>query len=278
MIFHKMHGLGNDFVVVQVEGSLPTDVSPLAVGVCDRHMGIGADGLVFITPSDHADMGMRIFNADGSEAQQCGNAVRCVAKYYYERLDKSKTTLTVETQRGLQPITLQVVEEQVVQVTVDMGEPILEPSQIPVQSPTNQHFIEVDDVRYSFTAVSMGNPHAVIEVDDVSSFSIDRPGRLMETDELFPERVNVEFITINSPTEVTMRVWERGVGETMACGSGACAVLVASHLNGKIDRKATVHLLGGDLELFWDERDNHVYMTGPATFVFTGQYVENGNN
>jgi diaminopimelate epimerase len=278
MIFHKMHGLGNDFVVVLVEGSLPTDVAQLALGVCDRHTGIGADGLVFITPSDHADMGMRIFNADGTEAQQCGNAVRCVAKYYYERLDKSKTSLTVETQRGIQPITLQVVDEQVVQVTVDMGEPILEPSQIPVQSPTNQHFIEVDDVRYSFTAVSMGNPHAVIEVDDVSIFSIDRHGRRMETDELFPERVNVEFITINSPTEITMRVWERGVGETMACGSGACAVLVASHLNGKTDRKATVHLLGGDLELFWDERDNHVYMTGPAAFVFTGQYVEKGIN
>jgi diaminopimelate epimerase len=272
MLFNKMHGLGNDFVVVQVEDSLPRAVSQLAVNVCDRHMGIGADGLVFITPSDHADVGMRIFNADGTEAEQCGNAVRCVAKYYYERIDKSSTLLTVETRRGIQPLTLQVVEDLVVSVRVDMGEPILEPSQIPVQSPTNQHQIEVDGTNYMFTAVSMGNPHAVIEVEDVASFPIHGPGPCIETDVLFPERVNVEFITIHSPSEISLRVWERGVGETMACGSGACAVLVASHLNGKADRKATVHLLGGDLEIHWDERDNHVYMTGPATFVFTGVY------
>ncbi len=275
MNFHKMHGLGNDFVVVQVEDSLPKNVTELAKHVCDRHLGVGADGLVFITPSEQANIGMRIFNADGSEAQQCGNAIRCVSKYYYEKINNATTALTVETMYlGIQAVTLQVANGEVVQVTVDMGEPILEPSQIPVQSVSNQHQIEVGGVNYSLTAVSMGNPHGVIEVEDVQTYPIHIPGPQIETDTFFPERANIEFITINAADEITMRVWERGVGETMACGSGACAVLVASHLNGKADRKATIHLLGGDLLIDWNKKDNHVYMTGPAAFVFQGSLVE----
>jgi diaminopimelate epimerase len=276
MKFHKMHGLGNDFIVVHIEESLPTGVSELAKKVCDRHTGIGADGLVFITPSDRADIQMRIFNADGTEAQQCGNAVRCVSKYFYERVNDSKTEILVETIRGIQQIVMQVEAGIVQQVRVDMGEPILEPSQIPVQSAEIHHQVEVEGKSFPCTAISMGNPHAVIEVDQITDELVTGIGPVIEKNEIFPERANVEFITIHSPHDITMRVWERGVGETMACGSGACAALVASRLNGKAERQATIHLLGGDLQIDWSEADNHVYMTGPATFVFTGEYLVKG--
>ncbi|MCH5584790.1 diaminopimelate epimerase [Shimazuella sp. AN120528] len=282
MKFHKMHGLGNDFVIVQAEDQVPDHVSELAVQVCDRHTGIGADGLVFILPSEKADFQMRIFNADGTEAQQCGNAVRCVSKYYYERMDNSKTNILVETKRDVQPIVLQVKAGIVTRVQVDMGEPILVPSQIPVKSQTIHDQVVIGETiydqvvikeqAYAFTAVSMGNPHAVIEVDTLSDELVKGIGPKIERSEVFPEKANIEFINIVSPEEITMRVWERGVGETMACGSGACAVLVASHLNGKASRKATVHLLGGDLLIDWNESDNHVYMTGPAEFVFAGEF------
>jgi diaminopimelate epimerase len=282
MKFHKMHGLGNDFVIVQVEDQLPIGVSELAIQVCDRHKGVGADGLVFILPSQQANLQMRIFNADGTEAQQCGNAVRCVSKYYYERLDNSKTEILVETKRGIQPIVLQVEAGIVEHVQVDMGEPILVPSQIPVRSQTIHDQVIIGEAVYeqvvikeqvyAFTAVSMGNPHAVIEVDALADELVKGIGPKIETSEVFPEKANIEFITIHSPHEITMRVWERGVGETMACGSGACAVLVAAHLNGKAERKATIHLLGGDLMIDWNEEDNHVYMTGPAEFVFAGEF------
>lgn len=271
MKFHKMHGLGNDFVVVQTEDIRPDDVSELAIKVCDRHTGIGADGLVFILPSQKADLQMLIFNADGTEAQQCGNAVRCVSKYFYERMDNSKTEITVETKRGIQPIVLQVETGIVKQVQVDMGEPILEPAQIPVKSLAIHDQVVINDQSYAFTAVSMGNPHGVIEVDTLSDELVEGIGPKIETNEVFPERANIEFINIHAPNEITMRVWERGVGETMACGSGACAALVAAHLNGKAERKAVIHLLGGDLVIDWQEEDNHVYMTGPASFVFTGE-------
>jgi diaminopimelate epimerase len=282
MNFHKMHGLGNDFVVVQAEDILVEDVSELAERVCDRHTGIGADGLVFILPSQNADLQMRIFNADGTEAQQCGNAVRCVSKYFYERMDNSKTELLVETKRGIQPIVLHVNEGIVQQVQVDMGEPILEPAQIPVKSGTVRDQVVIGETvydqtilkeqGYTFTAVSMGNPHAVIEADDLTDALVKGIGPKIETHEMFPEKANIEFIRIHSPNEITMRVWERGVGETMACGSGACAVLVAAHLTGKAKRKATIHLLGGDLTIDWKEENNHVYMTGPASFVFAGEF------
>ncbi|WP_028777071.1 diaminopimelate epimerase [Shimazuella kribbensis] len=275
MRFHKMHGLGNDFVVVQIEDEFPSDVSELAKQVCDRHTGIGADGLVFITPSEQADVQMRIFNADGTEAQQCGNAVRCVSKYYYERMDNSKTEILVETIRGIQQIVMQVKAGIVELVQVDMGEPILVPSQIPVASKSIHDHVVIEDQSYAFTAVSMGNPHAVIEVETLSDELVKGVGPKIELDKAFPEKANIEFVNIHSPQEITMRVWERGVGETMACGSGACAVLVASHLNGKAERKAMIHLLGGDLLIDWNEEDNHVYMTGPAAFVFTGEYVQN---
>jgi diaminopimelate epimerase len=281
MKFHKMHGLGNDFVVVHMEDTLPDDVLELAKKVCDRHTGVGADGLVFILPSEQADLQMRIFNSDGTEAQQCGNAVRCVSKYYYERIDNRKTKILVETKRGIQSILLQVEAGTVKQVQVDMGEPILEPVQIPVKSPTIHDQVVIGETiydqvvikeqAYAFTAVSMGNPHAVIEADTLSDALVNGIGPKIETNEVFPEKANIEFIDIHSPDEISMRVWERGVGETMACGSGACAVLVAAHLNGKAKRKATIHLLGGDLMIDWKEENNHVYMTGPASFVFAGE-------
>lgn len=274
MNFHKMHGLGNDFVVVQTEDKHLNGVSKLAKKVCDRHTGIGADGLVFILPSQKADLQMRIFNADGTEAQQCGNAVRCVSKYFFERMDNTKTEILVETIRGIQPIVLQVESGIVEQVTVDMGEPILKPAQIPVKSPTIHDQVVIDDQLYTFTAVSMGNPHGVIEADVLSDELVKGIGPKIEINEVFPEKANIEFINIHAPNEISMRVWERGVGETMACGSGACAVLVAAHLNGKAERKATIHLLGGDLVIDWQEEDNHVYMTGPATFVFSGEFPQ----
>jgi diaminopimelate epimerase len=273
MKFYKMHGLGNDFVVVpQNTQQLPENVATLAQQLCDRHFGVGADGLVFLLPSDHADLQMRIFNADGSEAQQCGNAVRCVSKYYYERIDHSKTNILVETKRGIQSIRLEVKESIVERVQVDMGEPILIPAQIPVTTKDIHYELELEGKTYPITAVSMGNPHAVVIVDELTDQLVTEIGPKIEHHPTLPERANVEFITIESPTELNFRVWERGVGETFACGSGACAAVVATVLNEKTSRDVTVHLLGGDLRIVWDEQDNHVYMTGAAEFVFTGEW------
>jgi diaminopimelate epimerase len=271
MKFHKMHGLGNDFVVIHTE-KVPAEVSQLAIDMCDRHKGIGADGLVLILPSEEANIQMRIFNSDGTESQQCGNAVRCVAKFYFERIDNTKAEILVETKRGIQSVVMRVKAGSVEQVQVDMGEPILESILIPFLSDNNHDLVEVDGKKYVLTAVSMGNPHGVVEVEALTDELVKGIGPKIETHKIFPEKANIEFITIQSPNEITMRVWERSVGETMACGSGACAVLVAAHLNGKAERKATIHLLGGDLQIHWDEKDNHVYMTGPASFVFTGEY------
>ncbi|SFJ62241.1 diaminopimelate epimerase [Thermoflavimicrobium dichotomicum] len=277
MQFTKMHGLGNDFVIV-VREEVPPYVEKLAKEICHRRFGIGADGLVFILPSERADFRMRIFNSDGSESEQCGNALRCVAKYYAEELSTiRKSELTVETGIGVQNVWLEMEQDQVKQIRVDMGEPILEAEKVPVLSKEKQVIhqpIRAGEQAFYFTAVSMGNPHAVIEVEDVQKIPLDVLGPMIETHEWFPRKTNVEFITVHSPDEITMRVWERGAGETMACGSGACAVVVAGVLNGKCDRKATVHLAGGDLEIEWNSGDQHVYMTGPAEKVFTGVWLK----
>jgi diaminopimelate epimerase len=275
MDFVKFHGLGNDFIVVRAE-ALPDDAAAQAVRLCDRNFGIGADGLVFVLPSDKADYRMRIINADGSEAEQCGNAIRCVAKYVYDRglVDTNRTTLTLETiGAGAQNVQLAVENGKVAAVRVDMGEPILDGLKVPTTidaSPVLDRPIEVDGRSFKFTAVSMGNPHCVIFVDDAAGFDVHAWGPKLETHPVFPRRTNVEFVTVQARDRVDMRVWERGAGPTLACGTGACATLVACILTGRTGRTATVSLQGGDLLIEWNEADNHVYMTGPAVEVFSG--------
>jgi len=275
MRFAKMHGLGNDFIVVYGEKELPADASERAVRLCNRNFGIGADGLVYILPSRKADFMMRIINSDGSEAEQCGNAIRCVAKYVYDNGLAARTELAIETiGAGVQPLKLTVSDGKVRQVRVDMGEPILNGLDVPTTidaNPVIGHPVEVDGRTFRFTAVSMGNPHAVIYVDDAAGFDLAKWGPKLETHPLFPRKINVEFATVNSRSQVDMRVWERGAGPTLACGTGACATLVSSVLNGLTDRKATISLAGGDLQIEWSEEDNRVYMTGPAEIVFTGE-------
>ncbi|KRE39763.1 diaminopimelate epimerase [Paenibacillus sp. Soil522] len=274
MNFTKMHGLGNDFVVIAGEQQLPDHVADLAIRLCNRFFGIGADGLVYILPSEIADFRMRIINSDGSEAEQCGNAIRCVAKYVYDNGLTDKEVITIETLgAGAQKVQLTVSDGEVSSVRVDMGEPILNGLQVPTTIDAEQvieHPIEVDGHEFRFTAVSMGNPHCVIYVDDAVHFDLSTWGPKLETHPLFPRKINVEFVTVNSRTHTDMRVWERGAGPTLACGTGACATLVASVLTGATDRTATVSLKGGDLLIEWNESDNHVYMTGPAAVSFRG--------
>jgi diaminopimelate epimerase len=274
--FTKMHGLGNDFIVVAGYRQLPENASELAIRLCNRFFGIGADGLVYILPSQIADYQMRIINSDGSESEQCGNAIRCVAKYIYEHgmIDASLTAMSVETVgAGAQQVTLTVLEGTVVAVRVDMGAPILHGALVPTlldQDQVLNHPIEVDGREFHFTAVSMGNPHCVIYVDDATVFEWEVWGPKLERHPMFPRRVNVEFTTVKARDVIDMRVWERGAGPTLACGTGACASLVASVLNGVSDRAATVSLKGGDLHIEWNEEDGHVYMTGPAEQVYEG--------
>ncbi|MDF2725942.1 MAG: diaminopimelate epimerase [Paenibacillus sp.] len=276
MDFTKMHGLGNDFIVVAGERELPEDASQLAVRLCSRFFGIGSDGLVYILPSLIADYKMRIINSDGSESEQCGNAIRCVAKYIYEHglIEASRRELTVETiGAGAQRVQLTVAEGEVTAVRVDMGEPVLQGTLVPTtvdQTQVIDYPIEVEGREFRFTAVSMGNPHCVIYVDDAKAFDLAVWGPKLEVHPMFPRRTNVEFATVLSRNAMDMRVWERGAGPTLACGTGACATLVASVLNGLSDRTGTVTLKGGDLFIEWSEEDNHVYMTGPAEQVFEG--------
>lgn len=269
--FTKMHGLGNDFVLIHCD-EVPNDASKLAITLCNRHTGIGADGLVFIFPSIEADIRMCIFNSDGVEAEQCGNAVRCVAKYAHERLRFDKTEMHIETRRGIQTVWMQENGN----VRVDMGPPILDAKQIPVKinkPEVVKYPVETENEVLHVTCVSMGNPHAIIEVSDIKKVPLEVWGPQIETHTIFPNKTNVEFISIGSPQKIIMRVWERGVGRTQACGSGACAAVVAGILWGKLDRKVTVHLEGGDLDIEWHLENEHVYMTGPATFVFEGNVI-----
>ncbi|MEK3700420.1 diaminopimelate epimerase [Paenibacillus sp. FSL R10-2199] len=274
MEFTKMHGLGNDFIVVFGEEELPGNASELAVTLCNRFFGIGADGLVYILPSERGDYMMRIMNSDGSEAEQCGNAIRCVSKYVYEHGLVESEQIVIETiGAGEQKVSLKVKDGVVETVTVDMGEPVLSGLQIPVAidaEPVLDQPIEADGTEFKFTSVSMGNPHAVIYVDDAVSFDLGTWGPKLEVHPLFPRKVNVEFATVVDRGHVDMRVWERGAGPTLACGTGACATLVSSVLNGVTDRSAWISLKGGDLFIEWNEEDNHVYMTGPAQVVYTG--------
>ena len=275
MKFTKMHGIGNDYVYVNCFKETVEDPSSVAKFVSDRHFGIGSDGLILIKPSDIADCEMDMYNADGSQGAMCGNGIRCVAKYAYDYGIVDKKEITVATKSGIKTLQLTVGDDNKVQlVRVNMGKPELVAANIPVIADTEKVIdapITVDGVEYHMTAVSMGNPHAVVCVDDVDSFALETIGPKFENNSCFPDRVNTEFIRVLDRQNVQMRVWERGSGETWACGTGACAVAVACILNGYTDREVTVHLRGGDLKIFWDETSQDVYMTGPATTVFDGE-------
>jgi diaminopimelate epimerase len=280
MRFTKMHGIGNDYVYVDCFAQpMPAEPAALAVKIADRHTGVGGDGLILICPSQVADARMRMFNADGSEAEMCGNGVRCVAKYVYDHGIAVKPTLKIETGRGVLAIDLEIAGGKAQRARVDMGEPILEAAKIPTtlegNPPIDRPIIAMEHP-LKLTCVSMGNPHAVNfrdRFDDAPGGDVTKWfGPCIEKDWAFPKRTNVHFVQVNSPNEVTMRTWERGSGITLACGTGASAVCVAGVLAGKTDRKILAHLPGGDLELEWNETDNHVYMTGPATEVFSGDW------
>ncbi len=275
----KMHGLGNDFVFIDHFQGAPAelpDYPELARKLCHRQFGVGGDGLIMVLPSAKADARMRILNSDGSEPEMCGNGIRCFARYIYDQDYVTKNPLQVETLAGILTLQLSITGGQVTGVRVDMGEPILKSEQIPVLSqgdPVVRAKLDADGQEFEFTAVSMGNPHCVIFVEDYEALDFERIGPAIEKHPLFPRKTNVEFIIVNSPRELTMKVWERGAGPTLACGTGACASVVAAVLNGRTERKVTVHLPGGDLLIEWGE-DNRVYMTGPAAYVFKGVLLE----
>lgn len=275
MKFTKMHGCGNDYVYVNLFKEEIKDPASLAVAVSDRHFGIGSDGLITIGPSKVADFRMRIYNADGSEAEMCGNGVRCVAKYVYDHALTDRTEITVETGAGVKELTLTVENQKVALVRVDMGEPMLVPEQIPVDAKGERVVDEpiiVGEKEWRMTCISMGNPHAVVFVDDVENFPIEEYGPLFENHVRFPKRTNTEFVKVHTRNEVSMRVWERGSQETWACGTGTCATAMACILNGLTEDTVLVHLRGGDLTIEYDRNTNHVFMTGPATEVFEGEY------
>jgi diaminopimelate epimerase len=276
MKFTKMHGIGNDYVYVcTFDQPAPADPARLAVAVSDRHFGIGSDGLILIEPSRVADARMRMFNADGSESEMCGNGVRCVAKYVYDHGIARQPRVTVETGRGVLALDLEVSGGKVRRVRVDMGAPILQGSDIPTRltgDPPVDVAVDVGGLALAMTAVSMGNPHAVAYVDDVDAFPLETIGPLWERHPAFPRRVNAHVVAVVAPGEVKMRTWERGSGITLACGTGACAVCVAGVLSGRTARTILAHLPGGDLELQWPAADAPVFMTGPATEVFSGEW------
>lgn len=274
MKFTKMQGLGNDFILVNsLSEKMPGDLSQAATRLCDRHFGIGADGLVFILPSEVADIRMRIINSDGSEAEMCGNVIRCFARLVYDLNIVSKKTIRVETLAGIMVPELILEGDKVVSIKVDMGEPKLDRGLIPMEGPPGQVVNEpltVSGSTYNITCVSMGNPHCITFVSDVNSFPVTELGPQFEKHPVFPRKTNVEFIQVLNKREVNMRVWERGAAETLACGTGACATAVACVLNNLTDRHITVHLPGGELIIEWAD-NNHVYMTGPGEYVFTGE-------
>lgn len=271
-----MHGAGNDYIYIDATKSIPDNLSQLAVNMSDVHFGIGSDGLVAIMLSDIADFRMRMFNSDGSEAEMCGNASRCVAKYVYERGLTQKTEVTLETLAGIKVLHIQAKDGVVESVTVDMGEPQLRPDLIPVISNDVEKKISetytFQDKSYDITGVSMGNPHGVIFVDEIKDEHVLIDGPVLEVAEIFPKKANIEFARIVDRHTIEMRVWERGTGETFACGTGACATAVAAVINGLTDRNVELRLRGGVLHINWDEISGHVFMTGPAAFICDGVF------
>ncbi len=281
MKFTKMHGIGNDYVYVNGFEEKVSDPADVARKVSDRHFGIGSDGLILILPSDKADVRMRMFNIDGSEGEMCGNGIRCVAKYAFDHGLTKNNPMRVETGRGVLTLELKTTAGKVEQVTVNMGEPIFEPGKIPFDpgkaNPTNNPKVfryELAGEAMDVVPISTGNPHSVSFVKDVDALDLNRIGPLAERHPSFPKRVNCHWAQIISPREIKMRTWERGSGITWACGTGASAVLVSSVITARAERKAMIHLPGGDLQIEWREGDNNIYMTGPATEVFSGEWNE----
>ena len=277
MQFSKMQGIGNDFIIINCfEEDIP-DPSRLAIQMCRPHYGVGADGLVLLEPADGADVSMRIFNSDGSESEMCGNALRCIGKYMYERGMTDQTDLSILTRGGIHELWLTVEDGQVTYVRVDMGSPELTPKNIPVDLPGEivlKHRLQMMGQTMFITCVNMGNPHTVIFVRDPEVIDLPVLGPMIEHHPLFPRRTNVEFVRVIKRDVLQMRVWERGAGETLACGTGACAALVAGVLTGSCDRSVQMKLTGGNLSLQWNAADNHVYMSGDAAFVFDGTWEE----
>jgi diaminopimelate epimerase len=280
MRFTKMQGLGNDYVYVNCLEERIENPSETARAVSDRHFGIGSDGLILIRPSEAADFEMEMYNADGSRGEMCGNGIRCVAKYVYDYGLTDKTSISVETLGGIKYLDLTVENGKVALVRVDMGIPELRAEAIPILCETCEEEngrkvirepIVVDGMEYQMTGVSMGNPHAVVLLEDVEGLDIEKIGPKFENHERFPKRINTEFVRVIDRETIEMRVWERGSGETLACGTGACAAAVAAILNGLAERRVTVKLLGGDLLIEWEEETGKVYMTGPAVTVFEGE-------
>ena len=276
MKFTKMHGLGNDFIIFDEREKLSeVNFIELTPKICDRNMGVGADGVIRVLPSNHADYRMEIINSDGSIPEMCGNGIRCFAKYVYEHSPDHKEVFSVETPAGLIIPAMEIQNKKVVAVEVDMGEPILEPAKIPVKNfekaPVLNQTLEAAGQKFVFSAVSMGNPHVVIEVEGLESLNVAQIGPQIEHHPWFPARTNVHFITVNNRNSLTVRHWERGAGETLACGTGACACVVAMVLAGKVERKVSVNVPGGVLKIQWDADTNHVLMTGPAAKVFEGE-------
>lgn len=275
--FTKMHGLGNDYVYIDAINQKIENESSLAKFVSNRHFGIGSDGLILICKSDSADFKMRMFNSDGSEAEMCGNGIRCVGKFVYDKGLTDKTIVKIETLAGIKTLVLNTKDGKVETARVDMGEPILEAEKIPViskEQPVKNLELEAENKKFKFTCVSMGNPHAITIVENTKEFDVEKYGKILEVDKAFPKKANIEFAQIIDKENIKMRVWERGAGETLACGTGACATSVACNLNGLTDRKVNIELLGGTLNIEWNEKDNHVYMTGPAVTVFDGELYE----
>lgn len=280
MMFFKMQGLGNDYVYIDcINGKEPIDIKNLTNRLSNRHFGVGSDGLILLCKSKVADLKMRMFNSDGSEAQMCGNGIRCVAKLAYELGLICKEITTIETLSGIKTLKLNIVNGKVKTVEVDMGAPILEATKIPVSSSAKiedkkvKAEVKVKNKKIELTCVSMGNPHAVTFVNNIKNFKVAEYGPILENADIFPEKANIEFVEVVDKNNIKMRVWERGSGETLACGTGACSSVVASRLNGYTDRKVNVQLLGGNLEIEW-KPNNHVHMTGPAVTVFKGEWID----
>ena len=278
MKFTKMHGLGNDYLYIDCFQENISQPEKIARVLCDRHFGVGGDGIILIAPSEIADFKMIMYNADGSQGEMCGNGIRCVGKYVYDKGLTNQKKITIETLAGIKYLEFTVENQRVSSIKVSMGNPILEPEKIPVQgydSPVINQEIQVDGKTYHMTCVSMGNPHCVIFTDEpVEQLPLEIIGPKLEHHKIFPKGVNVEFVNIINENELKMRVWERGTGETMACGTGACAVAAAGVLNHYSKEQVTIHLSGGDLEIFWDRENQQLYMTGTATEVYQGQVAD----
>ncbi len=275
MKFTKMHGIGNDYVYVNCFEEAVENPGALSEVISDRHFGIGSDGLILIKPSDKADFFMEMYNADGSQGKMCGNGIRCVGKYVYDNGLTDKTDITVDTLSGIKYLRLNVTDGKVGSVRVNMGSPILKSELIPVKLDGDMVVdrpVDIDGTEYRITCVSVGNPHCITYMDSVDKLAIETIGPKFENNSIFPDRVNTEFVRVIDRDNLQMRVWERGSGETLACGTGACATAVASILNNVCNESVTIHLIGGDLRITWDRKDNLIYMEGPAETVYTGEW------